>query len=90
MIYNDNGQHSGGNDRMVDMDKNEKLKELIKEIAEYYDEPDEEQVKEMRELTGVDWDAEDLQMMCCGYWEAPYTLDELVYFLIHEEWPQKE
>lgn len=90
MNYNDFGYHLEINDRMTDMDKNEKLKELIKEIAEYYDEPDEEQVKKMRELTGVDWDAEDLQMMCCGYWEAPYTLDELVHFLIHEEWPQKE
>ena len=65
----------------------EKIKALINQIAEYYDEPDEDQVEEMRELTGVDWDAEDLQMMCCGYWESPHTLDELVHFLIHEEWP---
>lgn len=74
---------------MTDEEKIEKIKKLVNEIAEYYDGPNEEQVEEMRELTGVDWDAEDLQMMCCGYWEAPYTLDELVYCLIHEEWPVK-
>lgn len=44
----------------------------------------------MQKLTGVDWEAEDLQMMCCGYWESPYTLDELAYYFIHEEWPSKE
>ncbi len=74
---------------MMDLENNESIIALIKEIAEYYDEPDDEQVEKMRELTGVDWDAQDLQMMCCGYWESPHTLDELVYFLIHEEWPQK-
>lgn len=74
---------------MTDTEKNEKIKKLINDIAEYYGEPDEEQVEEMRKLTGVEWYAEDLQMLCCGYWESPHTLDELVYFLIHEEWPQK-
>ena len=74
---------------MAEQEKIEDLKKLVNEIAEYYDKPDEEQVEEMRKLTGVDWDAEDLQMMCCGYWESPHTLDELVHYLIHEKWPEK-
>lgn len=72
------------------MEKQEKIgavKALINEIAEYYGEPDEAQVAEMQKLTGIDWDAEDLQMLCCGYWESPHTLDELVHFLTHEKWP---
>lgn len=71
------------------METVEMIKKLINEIAEYYDEPDDEQVLKMRELTGVNWDAEDLQMLCCGYWESPRTLDELTYYLVHEEWPEK-
>lgn len=67
----------------------DEIKKLINEIAEYYGEPDDAQVEQMRNLTGVDWDAEDLQMMCCGYWESPHTLEELAYFLIHEKWPDK-
>lgn len=74
---------------MTETEKIEKLKKLINEIAEFYDEPNEEQVSEMQQLTGIDWEAEDLQMMCCGYWESPYTLDDLVYYLTHEEWPGK-
>lgn len=75
---------------MTEAERIENIKKLIKEIAEYYGGPDECQVEEMQKLTGVDWEAEDLQMMCCGYWESPYTLDELAYYFIHEEWPSKE
>lgn len=74
---------------MTEVEKIEKIKNLVDEIADSYAEPDAEQVKRMCELTGVDWDAEDLQMMCCDYQESPNTLDELVYFLIHEKWPQE-
>ncbi len=59
----------------------EQVKELIRQIADSYDLPTDEQTKAMRKLTGIDWDAEDLRMMCCGYWESPHTLDELAYFL---------
>ena len=61
----------------------EEIKALVSEIAEYYDGPDEEQTEEMQRLTGVDWDPEDLQMICCGYWESPYKLEEIVYYLVH-------
>lgn len=73
---------------MTDAEKIEEIKKLINEIAEYYDEPDEAQTERMQSLTGVDWDAQDLQMLCCGYWESPHTLDELAYLLMHEEWPE--
>ena len=76
-------------ERETNMENLETIKKLINEIAEYYDEPDDEQVLKMRELTGMDWNAEDLQMMCCGYWESPHTLDELAYYLVYEEWPGK-
>ena len=39
----------------------EQVKELINRIADYYDLPDDEEVEEMRRLTGVAWEAEDLQ-----------------------------
>ena len=44
----------------------------------------------MQRLTEVDWDPEDLQMICCGYWESPYKLEEIVYYLVHQEWPEKQ
>lgn len=75
---------------MTDVERNEEMKKLVQEIAEYYGGPDEDQVRRMRELTNVEWGAEDLEMLCCGYWEAPYTLDELIYYLLHEEWQKKE
>ncbi len=74
---------------MTEEERNEELKKLINEIAESYEEPDETQVQNLRRLTGVDWEAEDIQMLCCGYWEAPYTLDELVWYLVHENWPER-
>ena len=68
----------------------EEIKALVNEIAEFHDGPDEEQTEEMQRLTGVDWDPEDLQMICCGYWESPYKLEEIVYYLVHQEWPEKQ
>ena len=68
----------------------EEIKALVNEIAEFYDGPDEEQTEEMQRLTGVDWDPEDLQMICCGYWESPYKLEEIVYYLVHQRWPEKQ
>lgn len=57
----------------------EQVKELINRIADYYDLPTEEQTEEMRKLTGMDWSAEDLQMLCCKYW-SHNSLEETVYF----------
>lgn len=68
-------------------DKNlEQVKELINRIADFYDPPTEEQVKEMHRLTGIDWDAEDLQMLCCEYW-SHHSLEETAYLMFHEEYP---
>ncbi len=57
----------------------EQVKELINRIADYYDLPTEEQTEEMQKLTGMDWSAEDLQMLCCEYW-SHNSLEETAYF----------
>lgn len=64
----------------------EQVKELINRIADCYDLPSDEQTEEMRKLTGVDWDAEDLQMSCCEYW-SHNTLEETAYFMFHGDYP---
>lgn len=64
----------------------ERVKQLIDEIADYYDLPSEEETEEMRKLTGIDWEAEDLQMNCCEYW-SHNSLEETAYFMLHGEYP---
>ena len=64
----------------------EQVKELINRIADYYDLPDDEEVEEMRRLTGVAWDAEDLQMLCCEYW-SHHSLEETAFMMLHEHYP---
>lgn len=64
----------------------EQVKELINIIADYYDLPTDEETEEMCELTGVDWSAEDLQMICCEYW-SNHSLDETAYMMFHESYP---
>lgn len=68
-------------------DKNlEQVKQLINRIADSYSLPTEEQVEAMRQLTGIEWDAEDLQELCCEYW-SHNTLAETAYMMFHEEYP---
>ena len=69
---------------MSEQEKTEKLKLLVNEIADC-DELSEEQVRSITELCDIDWDEEDIKMMCYEYWESPFSLDEVVYFLIHGE-----
>lgn len=69
---------------MTEQEKIGKLKILVDEIADC-DELEEKQVSQILELCDVDWDAEDIKMMCYEYWESPLSLDEIVYFLIHGE-----
>ncbi len=64
----------------------ERVKQLIDEIAEYYDLPSEEETEEMRRLTGRGWEAEDLQMICCEYW-SHNSLEETAYMMLHGEYP---
>lgn len=64
----------------------EQVRELINRIADSYDPPSEEQVMEMRGLTGIDWEAEELQMLCGGYWEH-HSLEETAYLMFYEEYP---
>lgn len=64
----------------------EQVKELIDRIADSYDLPTGEETEEMQKLTGIDWDAEDLQMMCCEYW-SHNSIDETAYLMFHGEYP---
>lgn len=64
----------------------EQVKELINRIADSYDLPTDEQVSEMHRLTGIEWDAEDLQMSCCEYW-SHNSLEETAYLMFHESYP---
>ncbi len=64
----------------------EKVKELINSVSDYYDLPTDEEIEEMCELTGIDWNAEDLQMICCEYW-SHHSLEETAYLMFHESYP---
>lgn len=64
----------------------EQVKELINRIADSYDLPTAEETEEMQKLTGIDWNAEDLQMECCEYWSRS-SLDETAYLMFHGERP---
>lgn len=64
----------------------EQVKELINRIADSYDLPTEEQVERMNQLTGEEWNAEDLQMICCEYW-SHNSLEETAYMMFHGDYP---
>lgn len=64
----------------------DQVKELIDRIADSYDLPTEEQVDKMNQLTGEEWEAEDLQMLCCEYW-SHNSLEETAYMMFHGEYP---
>lgn len=64
----------------------EQVKELINRIADYYDLPRADQVEKMNQLTGEEWCAEDLQMLCCEYW-SHNSLEETAYMMFHGEYP---
>lgn len=64
----------------------EQVKELINRIADSYDLPTEEQVERMHQLIGGEWNAEDLQMICCEYW-SHNSLEETAYMMFHGDYP---
>lgn len=64
----------------------EQVKELINRIADSYDLPTDEQVNMMNQLTEGEWEAEDLQMLCCEYW-SHNSLEETAYMMFHGEYP---
>ena len=45
---------------MSEQERIENLKELINRIADSYAEPSEEEVRRLQELTGIDWEVEDI------------------------------
>lgn len=62
------------------------VRDLINQIADCYDLPSKEQTEEMGRLTGVAWDAGDLQMLCCEYW-SHHSLEETAYLMFHGRYP---
>lgn len=64
----------------------EQVRKLIERIADSYDPPTKRQTEKMQKLTGMDWNAEDLQMQCCEYW-SHHSLDETAYWLFHGHYP---
>ena len=65
----------------------QEVMELINRIAEgEYDPPEPEDVAEVNRLTGQDWTAEDLRLICCEYW-SHNSLEETAYQLIHGDLP---
>lgn len=60
---------------------------LINRIAAgEYAPPEPEDVAEVNRLTGQDWKAEDLRLICCEYW-SHNSLEETAYQLIHGDLP---
>ena len=60
---------------------------LINRIADgEYAPPEPEDVAEVNRLTGRDWEAEDLRLICCEYW-SHNSLEETAYQLLHGELP---
>ena len=72
----------------------EKVKGLIRRIADYYGPVEEnplleEQTAEMCRLTGRNWDAEEVGNWCFEYWSRA-SLDETAYFFFHGDLPEAE
>lgn len=65
------------------------IEELVDEMADSYDYPEQELVDKMNQLTGRKWDAEDCWMYTCEYW-SHHSLEETVYALIYGEYPIKK
>ncbi len=66
----------------------ELVMELIDEIANSYDQPTDEQVSKMIELTGREWDAEDMGMYCFEY-ESRASIEETAYVMFNGTYPTK-
>ena len=64
----------------------DQVKELVDRIGISYDPPTNKETEEMQKLTGINWDAEDLQMICCEYW-SHHSLEEVAYLMFHGEYP---
>ncbi|WP_297979622.1 hypothetical protein [uncultured Oscillibacter sp.] len=61
---------------------------MINEMDGYSQEgpPSEEQVRQMRHLTGIDWTAEELWQHCFEY-TSRASLEETAYLMFHKEYP---
>ena len=64
----------------------QQVRQLIDRIADCYHLPTDEQVSQMRQLTGQAWTAQELQELCGEYW-SHHSLEETAYFMFHREYP---
>ena len=62
----------------------EQVERLVNEVAdEYFDFP-QDICDELNELTGNNWDGDGYLDYCAGYWESPWSLQEVVFALFHD------
>ena len=82
---------------MLDWEKVVKNKELLSQVEElvnkvadvYYDFP-QEICRKLNRLTGNDWTGETYLQYCAGFWESPWSLEEVVFALFHDgQFPDK-
>lgn len=68
-----------------------KVEELVNEVADtYYDFP-EDICQELNRLTGNEWSGETYLEYCAGFWESPWSLEEVVFALFHAgKFPDKK
>ena len=67
----------------MDMGKIKAVEELVEEIADCYDEPDDETVAKFNNVTGNDWDAQTYFEYCCEYY-SHHSLEQTVYALLND------
>lgn len=74
----------------METEKIKEIEDLVDEMGECYDYPEEELVEKMNQLIGQEWDAQTYWEYTCEYW-SHHSLEETVYALLHDgEYPKKE
>ncbi len=75
----------------IDKEITKRVEQLVDEAAEEYDEFPQEICDELNNITGNDWSGEEYLEYCAGYWESPWSLEEVVYALLNNgEFPQRK
>ncbi|MCI9510762.1 MAG: hypothetical protein HFG13_00030 [Oscillibacter sp.] len=72
----------------LEMRNLEQVKRLTNDLDDYSREgpPTEERVRQMRDLTGIDWTAEEQWRHCFAY-TSRASLEETAYLMFHKEYP---
>lgn len=71
--------------------KIKRVEKLVDMAAETYFDFPKDICDELNELTGNTWEGKEYIPYCAGYWESPWSLEEVVYALFHDgEFPDKK